>query len=152
MEEFASPERHPVSFMGVWEYHTEDECVRQQVLPKRLQKEDFQLLRNLASLGHFGINKTVKQVQQRFYWPQSSQDIKKWCATCDLCASWKGPINKPLQQYNIGALMERIAMDVLGPLPESTTGNKYIVIIANYFIKWPEAFAIPNQEATTIAN
>ena len=50
--------------------------------------------------------------------------------------------------------MERIAMDVLGPLPESTTGNKYIVIIADYmyFTKWPEAFAIPNQEATTIAN
>ncbi|MCG8624913.1 MAG: DDE-type integrase/transposase/recombinase, partial [Proteobacteria bacterium] len=57
-----------------------------------------------------------------------------------------------LQQYNVGAPMERIAMDVLGPLPESTTGNKYIVIIADYFTKWPEAFAIPNQEATTIAN
>ena len=97
----------------------------------------------------------MKRVQQRFYWPQSSRDIKKWCAACDLCASKKGPMKKPrarLQQYNVGAPMERIAMDVLGPLPESTTGNKYIIIIADYFTKWPEAFAIPNQEATTIAN
>ncbi|MCG8622472.1 MAG: DDE-type integrase/transposase/recombinase [Proteobacteria bacterium] len=139
----------------LWESPTEDDCVWQLVLPKRLQKEVFELLHNLPSSGHFGINKTVKRVQQRFYWPQSSRDIKKWCAACDLCASKKGPMKKPrarLQQYNVGAPMERIAMDVLGPLPESTTGNKYIIIIADYFTKWPEAFAIPNQEATTIAN
>ena len=48
--------------------------------------------------------------------------------------------------------MERIALDVLGPLPQSATGNRYIVIIADYFTKWPEAFAVLNQEATTVAN
>ena len=38
-----------------------------------------------------------------------------------------------LQQYSVRALMERIAMDVLGPLLESITGNKYVIIIADYF-------------------
>lgn len=57
-----------------------------------------------------------------------------------------------MQQYNVGAPMERIALDILGPLPQSATGNKYIVIIADYFTKWPEAFAVPDQEATTVAN
>ena len=45
--------------------------------------------------------------------------------------------------------MERIARDVLykpDPLLESTTGNEYIVIIADYFTKWPEAFAIPSPQ------
>ena len=57
-----------------------------------------------------------------------------------------------MQQYNVGATMERIALDVLGSLPQSATRNKYIVIIADYFTKWPEAFAVPDQEATTVAN
>ena len=43
-----------------------------------------------------------------------------------------------------------MALDILGPLPESNRGNKYILIIQNYFSKWTEAYAIPNQEATTV--
>ena len=31
-------------------------------------------------------------------------------------------------------------------------GNKYIVIIANYFTQWPESFSVPDQEATTVTN
>ena len=48
--------------------------------------------------------------------------------------------------------MVRVAIDVLGPLPETERGNKYILIAMDYFSKWPEAYALPNQEAVTIAD
>lgn len=48
--------------------------------------------------------------------------------------------------------MERVAIDVLGPLPETDQGNKYILIAMDYFSKWPEAYALPNQETVTVAN
>ena len=56
-----------------------------------------------------------------------------------------------MAQYNTGSPMERIAIDVLGPLPITETGNKYILIVADYFTKWVEAYPMPNQEATTVA-
>lgn len=42
-------------------------------------------------------------------------------------------------------------MDILGPLPITRTGNRYVLVMADYFSKWPEAIAVPNQEAETIA-
>ena len=54
-----------------------------------------------------------------------------------------------MAQYNVASPMERLAVDVMGPLPES--GNKYLLIAMDYFSKWPEAYALPNQEATMVA-
>jgi hypothetical protein len=56
-----------------------------------------------------------------------------------------------MREYNIGAPFERIAIDVAGPFPRSDQGNRYLLIAMDYFTKWPEAYAIPNQEAATVA-
>jgi hypothetical protein len=47
--------------------------------------------------------------------------------------------------------MERVAIDILGPLPETEHGKKYLLITMDHFTKWPEAFPLPNQEAATVA-
>ena len=41
-------------------------------------------------------------------------------------------------------------MDILGPFPESKRGNSYILVVADLFTRWMEAFAIPNQEASNV--
>ena len=56
-----------------------------------------------------------------------------------------------MRQYNAGVPTERIALDILGPLPLSEEGNKYNLVVSDYFTKWPEAYSLPNQEATTVA-
>ena len=47
--------------------------------------------------------------------------------------------------------MEQIAIDILGPLPETPRKNKFILVVSDYFTKWTESYPIPNQEATTVA-
>ena len=38
----------------------------------------------------------------------------------------------------------------MGPLPVTESGNRHLVIAMDYFSKWPEAYALPNQEATMV--
>ena len=47
--------------------------------------------------------------------------------------------------------MQVVDVDILGPLPETEQGNRYVLVAGDYFTKWMEAYAIPNQEATTVA-
>ena len=57
-----------------------------------------------------------------------------------------------MKTYNVGAPMERIAIDVMGPLPPTDRDNKYILVISDYFAKWTESYPMPNQEAETVPN
>ncbi len=38
-----------------------------------------------------------------------------------------------------------------GPLPETTRGNKYIVTVTDYFLKWAEAALLPLKHAVGIS-
>ena len=82
-------------------------------------------------------------------------DVEEWCKNCETCAMRKPPTRKcraEMKIYQVGAPMERLATDILGPLPLSDNGNRYILVVADYFTKRTEAFPIPKQEAHTIAN
>ena len=80
-------------------------------------------------------------------------EVRKHCRACLVCATRKGPGRQkrpPLQPIPIGWPFHRIGVDVL-QLPLSFDGNKYAVVFMDYFTKWPEVFAVPDQQATTIA-
>ena len=73
---------------------------------------------------------------------------------CTTCAARKTPAPKnrgKLQSIQPGYPMQLVAMDLLGPLPESNHKNSYILVVADYFTRWTEAYALPNQEAETVA-
>ncbi len=48
--------------------------------------------------------------------------------------------------------MDRLATDVLGPLPVTPRGNCYILLVTDHFTKWVEIFPIPDQTAATCAD
>lgn len=83
------------------------------------------------------------------------RDIEKYCLQCDLCAAKKQSRKSnraPLQQYLLGEPIERVSMDVLGPLPVTTKEKRYILVVCDRFTKWTEAFPMPDQESKTITN
>ena len=46
---------------------------------------------------------------------------------------------------------KRIAMDVVGPLPRSSSGRRFILVICDYATRYPEAIALRNVDANTVA-
>ena len=88
--------------------------------------------------GNLGVTKTMEKAQ-RFYWVDQRQDVEDWCRDCTMCGSRKSPPKKhqaPMQIETAGRPMQRIAMDILGPLPLTSRLNKYVLVISDYFTKW----------------
>ncbi|GBM41704.1 hypothetical protein AVEN_173109-1 [Araneus ventricosus] len=44
-----------------------------------------------------------------------------------------------------------MALDILGPFTVTTKGNRYVLVLKDYFTKWPEAIPIPDHEASAVA-
>jgi hypothetical protein len=40
-----------------------------------------------------------------------------------------------MHEYNVGALFEKIAIEVAGPFPKREQGNPYLLICMDYFTK-----------------
>ena len=47
---------------------------------------------------------------------------------------------------------EKISMDIVGPTPETKSGNLYILTIQDNFTKYSSAILLPNHQASTIAD
>lgn len=137
-----------------WE---DDDCIsswNQLIVPNLLQQEVLHYHHDIPSAGHLGTEKTLERLEQGFYWPSMKDCVIDYCLSCDNCAARKQSKKKnhaPLGSYHVGEPMERVAVDILGPLPLTRRGNKYVLVMVDCFTKWTEAVALPDQEATTIA-
>ena len=137
-----------------WESTNGTETRWLNVIPLALRKSMLSEAHGAVTSGHFGVKRTLLRLRRCSYWVGMRRDTQEWCRVCEACAAKKGPQSKPqapLQIVLVGAPMERVAVDIAGPFPVSASGNRYIVVVIDYFSKWPEAFPVPNQEAETVA-
>ena len=127
---------------------------KQLLVPKKFRRELFQLAHALPTGGHLGPRRVMGSLQRRYFWPGMLTDVKLWALACEECASRSPHLHRKaqMQKYRVGRPMERVAMDIMGPLPLTTRGNRYILVIGDYFSKWIEAYPMPNQEAKTVAD
>ena len=107
----------------------------------------------MLAAGHMGVNKTRSRVLYCYYWPGVFQDIARYCKTCEVCQRSSGRSHKArmIPMPIVTTPFQRIAMDIIGPLPRTKSGNKYILTVFDYATKYPEAIPLPSTEVERIA-
>ena len=102
--------------------------------------------------GHLAYLRTYLKVKQNYYWPTMRADIKEYCATCAVCiANTPSRLRAKLHPHELAtAPFQVIGIDFLEPIrPASPNGNIYVMVMTDYFSKWVEAVALPNETAET---
>ena len=128
--------------------------IKRLVVPVAFREDVMRLCHDSMCGGHLGEKKTWWKLSDRFYWPSAYEDTLKWVESCSKCSARKAPPNNrselmPITEFS--SPFEMVGVDILGPLPLSESGNKYVVVFTDYLTKWPEAFALKDMKAETIA-
>ena len=97
--------------------------------------------------GHFGIGKTYSLIKRYYFWPKMIKHIQKHVDSCSLCRREKCKLTNTSYKQ-LKSPKDHLIVD----LPLSHNGNKNILVMIDQLTSWPIARAIPDKEATTIAN
>ena len=125
------------------------------VLPCQLRKWALSQLHDERASGHFGQEKTLARVRERYFWVGYYKDVLEWIKLCPKCIHKQKPARSARPSMMIEsacAPMERVGIDILGPFPKSEKNNRFILCIGDFFTKWITAIPLPNQEAATVAD
>ena len=109
--------------------------IEQLVVPARLRPPILRLAHNIPMAGHLGKKKTADRILARFYWPGVYREVEEHRQTCSPCqkSSTRRVKKAPLVPLPImNEPFRRIAMDIVGPLPRSNSGKRYILVICDY--------------------
>ena len=129
------------------------EEVEQVVVPEACRESLLELAHSIPLAGHLGREKTVQRLLARFYWPTLYRDVAQFCKYCAACQKTGGRrVKAPLIPLPIMTVpFERIAMDIVGPLPRSRSGKRYVLVICDYATRYPEAIPLRTIDAGHVA-
>ena len=138
----------------IWRKKSSPGSELQLLVPKPVREQLF--LAYHASLfgGHLGRNWTLARLSHRFYWSGMSDDVKHWLGQCTVCMKRMSLTGRhhPLGNIPTGHRWDRIAMDILDVCDPTPDSYRYILVIADYFSKWTEAFPIKNKCADKVTD
>ena len=128
----------------------------QIVVPVDRRQQLFFLAHASPTAGHFSKRKTLGVLQHAFTWPGMAKDITKWCTECPEFQKGARVINNRVPLIPLPVIstpFTRMAFDLVGPLPRTKRGNKYILIMTCMCLgsKYPEAIPLKQVDVETVA-
>lgn len=125
-----------------------------EVVPKNERREVIAAAHEPPTSGHMGVYKTYARLAEKFCWPKMRQDVAGYVKRCSTCAAHKvdqvppadkiAPHSKPSRPWEI------VSTDLMGPLPKSSKGFSYILVVTDYLSKFSLVFALRSASAALV--
>jgi hypothetical protein len=124
------------------------------VVPLSIRKQLLEEYHDSPLSGHLATRRTRLRLEDKYYWPSLSDDVKTYFKSCTVCAlqrrstlrSYLNPLELATRPF------EALGLDFMGPiLPHSPLGNNHILVITDYFTKWVEVIPLRTTSALVTA-
>ena len=123
-------------------------------VPTSYQKKALIMAHQEPLSGHCGIQGTMEHLKKFAYWPTIWRDTKEFVKSCKVCALTKlekAPKIPIFDTPDIRHPWARVNMDLVGPMPATDDGNRYILTVIDCFTKYELPAPIPNKSAPVVA-
>jgi len=122
------------------------------LVPQQLRRRVFKSVHELA---HAGVTATRRMISSRYAWPGCASDVQAWVRDCTGCALGKpGSVEKGIPEtIPIPDLhFSHVHVDIVGPLPTSQAGQRYVLTMIDRSTRWPEAVPLSGITAQEVAD
>ena len=127
---------------------------QQVVIPKDLVSRILYMEHYPPSAGHPGAHRMFQTIRRTFFWPRIAEDVYETVRMCDVCArnriAEKRKTN-PLKLFPAKGPLESVAMDILGPLPRTKHGNRFLLVIADRYSKVTKTVPLRTVTALSVS-
>ncbi|XP_075547607.1 uncharacterized protein LOC142582079 [Dermacentor variabilis] len=128
----------------------------QLVVPTKYREDLLSLCHGNGWSGHLGIHKSKERLLMEYYWPGCPKDVENFVRSCDACQrsgkpgeTWKAPLKVvPL----ITEPFRRLVIDMVGPLPKTKSGYRYLFTMLCPATKFPEAIPLKERSSTEVVD
>jgi hypothetical protein len=125
----------------------------QAMVPRDLIKATLSM--HHEGYGHMGSNRMLETIRLRYYWTNMAEDIVNHtarCINCKLRKSYQRKPKVPIMKYDDTARpLDRVHVDLTGPLPLSKIKNRYIMVIKDYLTKYVWLIPLKTKSAMEVA-
>ena len=124
------------------------------VVPYILQKRAMAAIHNSSISGHQGPDRSVWSARRRFFWRHMDRHLKNFAASCKSCLKYKGSPHPAvaIRRYPIpDRPWEKISMDLIGRLPTTRKGNKFILVIVDFLTRYSVTKPLQTKSAKEVA-
>ncbi len=104
---------------------------------------------------HPGKNKIISIIKDKYWWPGFQKDIATYTRTCKSCQMIKSGKQKKtgnIKLFPCKRPFQMVSIDLVGPLPVTTDGYRYIVSMIDRFSRYCMLVPVKDMRALTVLN
>ena len=134
--------------------HPRDKTIIQAALPSSMRHRLLRLAHHAPIAGHPGQTRLHRRLRRSYYWPHMAADVGATVRECTACAKNRLRLLRKASEMRLfpaTAPLESVAIDILGPLPKSTRGYLFMLVISDRFTKLTQVVPLRRITAYDVA-